>query len=264
MEYIGANLILSYSSAEKNAIITHDKRSTTAIINQDEFIPFLYLGGKTAAEIDHQALYEAFSITHLLNVSETPNNTSCCNIKSNSDDENENNLIIDDENNERKFNENETNSPIQSLHLPFLDAPNGKLEHILPQAFEFIEKCFEQKGCLLVHCRAGVSRSASVVAAFIMYRFGFNLKRVLTLMKERRPSVDPNFGFIYKLKELEKQYCDEDLEDSINVEEVWSKYWYDYEMVKEWTQSEIAELFSMDGDFDENVETLISLGNRSK
>ncbi len=62
----------------------------------------------------------------------------------------------------------------------------------------------EEGGCL-VHCQAGVSRSASFIIAFVMKRIKCSLEQAYTFVKQRRPMVFPNFGFQHQLKKLEIQ-----------------------------------------------------------
>ncbi len=53
---------------------------------------------------------------------------------------------------------------------------------------------------MLVHCRAGVSRSATIVLAYCMHDLGMKLKDCLKMVKEKRKIVDPNEGFMEALK----------------------------------------------------------------
>ena len=56
------------------------------------------------------------------------------------------------------------------------------------------------KTCLvLVHCRAGVSRSASVVLAYMVRFANFNLNDAFVYLRAARPAVTPNLGFMEKL-----------------------------------------------------------------
>lgn len=57
---------------------------------------------------------------------------------------------------------------------------------------------------VLIHCRAGVSRSASVVIAYLMYRYKLNLEEAFEYVKNKRPQIDPNYGFLKRLKAYEK------------------------------------------------------------
>lgn len=52
---------------------------------------------------------------------------------------------------------------------------------------------------VLVHCKMGVSRSASTVIAFLMKQQGWTLDEALNHVRERRPIVQPNEGFLKQL-----------------------------------------------------------------
>lgn len=42
---------------------------------------------------------------------------------------------------------------------------------------------------VLVHCRAGMQRSAATVAAYLMYKFGLSAKDAMRTIKERKPET---------------------------------------------------------------------------
>ena len=70
---------------------------------------------------------------------------------------------------------------------------------------------------MLVHCAAGVSRSASVVVAYLMYKKGLSLDDALDFVKSKRECVDPNFGFREQLQifdQILKKYRKELFPDS--------------------------------------------------
>jgi predicted protein tyrosine phosphatase len=71
-----------------------------------------------------------------------------------------------------------------------------------PKCVEFINGCRASGGRTLVHCRAGVSRSATVVIGYLMVHCHWDLKTALRHVDERR-FVQPNSGFIDWLIELE-------------------------------------------------------------
>ena len=54
---------------------------------------------------------------------------------------------------------------------------------------------FQTTGTVLVHCAAGISRSASVVVAFLMWRQGLSYEAALARVRDKRPFVLPNRGF---------------------------------------------------------------------
>lgn len=55
---------------------------------------------------------------------------------------------------------------------------------------------------VLVHCAVGVSRSASLVLAYLMVHHGFTLLRAINEVKEHR-WIFPNRGFLKQLQALE-------------------------------------------------------------
>lgn len=61
----------------------------------------------------------------------------------------------------------------------------------------------EGQGRIFVHCAAGVSRSPTIVVAYLMVAHAMPLKQALGLVIRARPQVLPNIGFIAQLKKLE-------------------------------------------------------------
>lgn len=105
------------------------------------------------------------------------------------------------------------------LHLKLDDSANsaGALAEALKPGLDFIEsglKCLPKSetsdrsgsetprpsGGVLVHCRLGRSRSASLVIAFLVARRGYSYENALAQVKEKRQLyggtlVEPNEGF---------------------------------------------------------------------
>jgi len=52
----------------------------------------------------------------------------------------------------------------------------------------------------LVHCAAGVSRSASFMIAFLMKDQGIGYEESRKIVKSKRNIVNPNSGFVSQLK----------------------------------------------------------------
>ncbi|KTG38377.1 hypothetical protein cypCar_00018056 [Cyprinus carpio] len=55
-------------------------------------------------------------------------------------------------------------------------------------------------GVVLVHCNAGVSRSASVVIGFLMSQEKMSFDEAFSAVKTARPYIQPNPGFMSQLK----------------------------------------------------------------
>jgi protein-tyrosine phosphatase len=56
---------------------------------------------------------------------------------------------------------------------------------------------------VFVHCAMGMSRSATCVMMFLMKRFCLSMDDALSLVKHRREKIDPNEGFMSKLRQFE-------------------------------------------------------------
>jgi len=75
----------------------------------------------------------------------------------------------------------------------------------LEDGLRYIDECIANKsGDILIHCAAGMSRSASVVIAYLMTRQNMTLDDALKHVKIIRPIVMPNQGFFAQLRLLEK------------------------------------------------------------
>ncbi|ODQ81915.1 hypothetical protein BABINDRAFT_160142 [Babjeviella inositovora NRRL Y-12698] len=81
------------------------------------------------------------------------------------------------------------------------------LAPVMSQALGFIDReAFKIKEKVLVHCRVGVSRSASVVIAEVMTRMGIDLPRAYMYVRVRRLNViiQPNLRFFYEMFKWEE------------------------------------------------------------
>ncbi|XP_026874367.2 protein phosphatase Slingshot homolog 3 [Electrophorus electricus] len=66
--------------------------------------------------------------------------------------------------------------------------------------YMFINDARKHGQAVLVHCKMGVSRSASTVMAFLMKQQGWGLDHALNYVRERRPIVQPNDSFFRQLQ----------------------------------------------------------------
>ncbi|PPR00800.1 hypothetical protein CVT24_000732 [Panaeolus cyanescens] len=77
------------------------------------------------------------------------------------------------------------------------------LTHFIP-SIRFIQSELEKGRGVLVHCQAGISRSATIVAAFLMYTQNIEPQAALDLIRNARPIIDPNPGFMQQLELFHK------------------------------------------------------------
>jgi len=93
------------------------------------------------------------------------------------------------------------------LSIPVIDLESEDLVTWFPKAFAFIEEGIHSGG-VLVHCAAGVSRSATFVLGFLMSHRHMSLSTAMHTLQSARPEVCPNNGFFQQLEEFERIGCD--------------------------------------------------------
>ncbi|KAM9780449.1 uncharacterized protein ACB057_016531 [Neosynchiropus ocellatus] len=89
------------------------------------------------------------------------------------------------------------------LRIPIDDSLWADLLPWIPQAFSFIDAAMSSGASVLVHCAAGISRSPALAVAYIMYSLGLDLDHAYRFVKERRPSISPNFNFLGQLQHFQ-------------------------------------------------------------
>ncbi|KAI0676571.1 hypothetical protein C8Q78DRAFT_962476 [Trametes maxima] len=77
------------------------------------------------------------------------------------------------------------------------------LQHFVP-AITFIQAELDKEHGILVHCQAGMSRSVSIVAAYLMVSQGLDPDGALDVVRKVRPDVQPNEGFMRQLEIFHK------------------------------------------------------------
>uniref|UniRef100_A0A3Q3IL87 Dual specificity protein phosphatase n=1 Tax=Monopterus albus TaxID=43700 RepID=A0A3Q3IL87_MONAL len=82
------------------------------------------------------------------------------------------------------------------------DSPSFDMSVNFYPAAEFIHKALTGGGKVLVHCTVGVSRSATLVLAYLMIRQNLTLVEAIKTVKDHR-GVIPNRGFLRQLNGLD-------------------------------------------------------------
>jgi len=103
--------------------------------------------------------------------------------------------------------------------LPLVDRVTQDLFPHFQEAMDFIDSSDR----VLVHCAGGMSRSAAVVIAFLMIKNKWKYQQAFEYVKEKRPIVCPNEGFITQLKKLEEMVESENLDLSIYASNIFVK-----------------------------------------
>ncbi|XP_038666636.1 dual specificity protein phosphatase 10 [Scyliorhinus canicula] len=88
--------------------------------------------------------------------------------------------------------------------LPATDSNKQNLRQYFEEAFEFIEEAHQCGKGLLIHCQAGVSRSATIVIAYLMKHTLMTMTDAYKFVKGKRPIISPNLNFMGQLLEFEE------------------------------------------------------------
>lgn len=85
------------------------------------------------------------------------------------------------------------------------DSPSEDITSILYDVFDYFEDVREQGGRVFVHCCQGVSRSTSLVIAFLMWKEGHSFEEAFQHVKAARGVTNPNMGFACQLLQCQKR-----------------------------------------------------------
>jgi len=100
-------------------------------------------------------------------------------------------------------NEFESDERFHYLRLCVSDTWNQQLQEKFPTAFAFIDEARRNNERVLVHCKAGVSRSAAFVIGYLMYSEHLSLDAAHGAVRNKREIISPNLDFMGELKEYE-------------------------------------------------------------
>ena len=95
-------------------------------------------------------------------------------------------------------------SKIHRWVLSVDDVPQTQLFPYFTFTSNWIQFHLRSNQPVLVHCMAGISRSSTIVAAYLMARYGWTRDYTLNYMRARRSIVNPNPGFMIQLNEWAK------------------------------------------------------------
>lgn len=91
---------------------------------------------------------------------------------------------------------------ITTVFIEAYDFDEFSIIDIFEKCFQVINSAHSKGGIVYVHCNAGVSRSATVVAGYLMQYKQINHLEALEFIKRIRPKIKPNPGFIKQLQEF--------------------------------------------------------------
>ncbi|XP_063290038.1 dual specificity protein phosphatase 13B-like isoform X2 [Pelobates fuscus] len=144
----------------------------------DEIVPNLYLGDSFVAR--HKHYLHSLGITHILNAA----HGQCgVNVKAG--------FYAD--------------IPICYYGIKGIDDPSFNLSVFFNSTANFIKEGLDSpQGKVLVHCAMGISRSSTLVIAFLMIHRRLSVMDAIKLVVEKR-YIRPNNGFLAQLIQLDKR-----------------------------------------------------------
>ena len=150
---------------------------------------FIHIGSLGTA--CNAKLLKANGITHILNVSGKPSDLS----------------ILD---------------TFKCLDNPINDSVSQDILSTFPDNFAFIDDARKSDGKVLVHCMAGISRSVSIVIAYLMYNYKLSVKTAMDQVREFRPCASPNLGFCGQLFKFDS-ILQSNIDNSNNIYDIIDK-----------------------------------------
>jgi len=94
--------------------------------------------------------------------------------------------------------------PARHIQLSVEDMPFFEIVPYLQTAVYWISRALASSpdARVVVHCFQGISRSSTIVAAYLIASRAMSVKQAIAYLKARRPIADPNFGFVSQLQEF--------------------------------------------------------------
>jgi hypothetical protein len=83
------------------------------------------------------------------------------------------------------------------------DSLEQNISNYMKEALDFIDESQKKNSNILVHCVSGISRSASIVIAYIMDKYKMNYDQAFSYVKTKRTTIRPNTNFVEQLNNLQ-------------------------------------------------------------
>ena len=122
---------------------------------------------------------------------------------------------------------------LKHFHIRAEDHPNADLLQYFRQGVEYIDQALasspkkkkdtEAGGGVFVHCAMGKSRSATLVCAYLIWKYKLSPAAALDQLCEGRPICDPNPGFKEQLEVWGEMCRTDNEEEKKSIYERWEK-----------------------------------------
>ncbi|KAM4700772.1 serine/threonine/tyrosine-interacting-like protein 1 [Discoglossus pictus] len=104
-------------------------------------------------------------------------------------------------------------SNIHVLHVPAEDANDCNILQFFPNICHFIDVHFVPNMSVLVFSELGISRSSTIVIAYLIHHKKYTLQEAWVHVLKCKPNMRPNRGFVEQLSEWEKTILGEQITD---------------------------------------------------
>ncbi|XP_053722261.1 dual specificity phosphatase 29-like [Synchiropus splendidus] len=159
-------------TCELLGLLLKNRRPTGAV---NKIWPNLYIGDATTAQ--NKRLLEGLGVTHVVNAADGAQHISTG----------------------PQFYQ-DTNIKYHGVEAS--DSKDFNLRPFFSGTTEFINDALKENGTVLVHCARGISRSATLVLAFLMIKEHLTLLEAVQTVRRHR-NILPNAGFLEQLQELD-------------------------------------------------------------
>jgi dual specificity phosphatase 12 len=88
---------------------------------------------------------------------------------------------------------------VEQLSFRLADYDDAPIYDTFLPVCEFIDAALLGGGAVYVHCLMGISRSPTIVAAYLIWKRGVGLEEALRILRAARPIIEPNNGFLSAL-----------------------------------------------------------------
>ncbi|UJR26699.1 hypothetical protein I4U23_008015 [Adineta vaga] len=85
-------------------------------------------------------------------------------------------------------------------HIHAYDLHTNDLIAEFESCYQFIDQAVNKNQNILIHCHAGMSRSATIACAYLMKKYNLSYETALEQLRTKRPCVYPNPGFANQLR----------------------------------------------------------------
>ena len=104
---------------------------------------------------------------------------------------------------------------INYLTLYLKDNTKENIECVFYKCIDFINKCKKENKKLLIHCFQGISRSATIAIAYLIYNNKMNVDKAFNFIQKKRKIINPNLNFFLQLELFYKRLNNK--EDRIQI-----------------------------------------------